>query len=136
MQPAVPTAQISRHSGPGATNERVAELPDNAETVAAFLAFEASRAIRPATIARRVAAIRYAHTLAGHEPPTNAETVRATLRGIRRTMGTASIREAPITAELVRAMARQRPIRWEGCETARCSCWALPVRYVAPNSSP
>ena len=54
---------------------RVAELPSNAETVAAFLAFEASRAIRPSTIARRVAAIRYAHTLAGHEPPTNAETV-------------------------------------------------------------
>jgi site-specific recombinase XerD len=88
---------------------RVAELPANAETVAAFLAFEASRSIRPSTITRRVAAIRYAHTLAGHEPPTNAETVRATLRGIRRTMGTAPIRKAPITAERTRAMAAAAP---------------------------
>ena len=91
-------------------NERkVANLPASAETVAAFVAFEASRAIKPSTIGRRVAAIRYAHRLAGHESPTNAETVRATLRGIRRTMGTAPIRKAPITAERVRAMAAATP---------------------------
>ena len=91
-------------------NERkVANLPASAEAVAAFLAFEASRAIKPSTIGRRVAAIRYAHRLAGHESPTNAETVRATLRGIRRTMGTAPIRKAPITAERIRAMAAAAP---------------------------
>jgi site-specific recombinase XerC len=88
---------------------RVANLPATAETVATVLAFEASRAIKPSTIARRVAAIRYTHKLASHEPPTNAETVRATLRGIRRTMGTAPIRKAPITAEWVRAMAATTP---------------------------
>jgi site-specific recombinase XerD len=91
-------------------NERkVAELPATAEAVAAFIAFEASRAIKPSTIARRVAAIRYAHKLAGHESPTNAESVRATLRGIRRTMGVAPIRKVPITSEHIRAMAAAAP---------------------------
>jgi site-specific recombinase XerD len=87
-------------------NERkVSDLPATAQAVAAFIAFEASRAIKPSTIARRVAAIRYAHKLASHESPTNAESVRATLRGIRRTMGVAPIRKVPITAEHIRAMA-------------------------------
>jgi site-specific recombinase XerD len=95
--------------GTWCSKRKVADLPATAETVAAFLAFEASRSIRPSTIGRRLAAVRYAHRLAGHESPTNAETVRATLRGIRRTMGTAPIRKAPITAEQVRAMAAAAP---------------------------
>ena len=44
-----------------------------------------TRGIRPSTIGRRVAAIRYAHKLAGHPPPTDDERVKATVRGIRRT---------------------------------------------------
>ncbi len=51
------------------------------ETVAAFLAGEAKRGVKASTIGRRVAAIRYAHRLAGHESPTNSETVKATVRG-------------------------------------------------------
>jgi hypothetical protein len=43
-----------------------------------------------ATITRRCAAIRYAHRLADLEPPTNSGHVRATLRGIRRTVGAQS----------------------------------------------
>jgi site-specific recombinase XerD len=39
-------------------------IPAAPETVAAFLAAEAARGIKPATIGRRVAAIRYAHKLA------------------------------------------------------------------------
>ena len=38
-------------------------LPATPETVAAFLASEAGRRVRPSTIGRRVAAIRYAHNL-------------------------------------------------------------------------
>jgi integrase len=42
--------------------------------------------------------------LAGHEPPTNSEVVKATLRGIRRTVGSAPIRKAPATADKIVAM--------------------------------
>ena len=67
----------------------VAALPAQPESVAAFIAVEADRGAKPSTIGRRLAAIRYAHKLAGHEPPTNSEAVKATLRGIRRTTGSA-----------------------------------------------
>src|ERR1700729_1998707 len=51
---------------------RIPPIPAAPETVAAFLAAEAARGIKPATIGRRVAAIRYAHKLAGcDDPPTN-----------------------------------------------------------------
>jgi hypothetical protein len=43
---------------------RIPPIPVAPETVAAFLAAEAARGIKPATIGRRVAAIRYAHKLA------------------------------------------------------------------------
>src|SRR5437870_1010113 len=57
-------------------------LPASPEAVAAFLAAEVDRGIKPSTIGRRVAAIRYAHKLAGQDIPTEDERVRATLRGI------------------------------------------------------
>jgi site-specific recombinase XerD len=80
-------------------------LPARSETVAAFLAAEAKRGIKVSTIGRRLAAIRYAHKLAGFDTPSDAEPVKATLRGIRRTVGSAPIRKKPATAERVRAMA-------------------------------
>lgn len=79
-------------------------LPAWPETVAAFLAAEAKRGAKASTIGRRMAAIRYAHKLAGHEPPTNAEAVKATLRGIRRTIGSAPVRKTPATADKIIAM--------------------------------
>lgn len=72
--------------------------------MAAFLAAEANRGTKVSTIGRRLAAIRYAHKLAGHEPPTNSEAVKATMRGIRRTAGSAPVRKAPATADKVLAM--------------------------------
>jgi len=60
----------------------VSALPAMAKTVVAFLACEVERGIRPSTIGRRVAAIRYAHRLAGHEVPTDDERVKATVRGM------------------------------------------------------
>jgi hypothetical protein len=80
-------------------------LPAVPETVAAFLAAEATRQIKPSTIGRRAASIRYAHKLAGHPVPTDDERVRATLRGIRRAVGTAPSRKAPATADRLIAMA-------------------------------
>ena len=84
--------------------KRVPALPAAPATVAAFLAAEASRGTKASTIGRRLAAIQYAHKLAGHEPPTSSEVVKATLRGIRRTAGSAPVRKAPATADKVLAM--------------------------------
>jgi site-specific recombinase XerD len=84
--------------------KRVLALPAAPEAVAAFLAAEAGRGTKASTIGRRLAAIRYAHKPAGHEPPTNSESVKATLRGIRRTAGSTPIRKAPATADKVLAM--------------------------------
>ena len=80
--------------------------------MAGFLAREVEKGIRPSTIGRRVAAIRYAHKLAGHAVPTDDERVKATVRGIRRSLGTAPRKKTPATAERIIAMAlghRRRP---------------------------
>ena len=83
----------------------LAGLPAAPETVAGFLAHQAGQAAKPSTIGRRCAAIRYAHRLAGHQSPTDSEAVKATVRGIRRTLGSMRSRKTPATADLVLAMA-------------------------------
>ncbi len=82
----------------------VAELPSTPATVAAYLAHLADAGRSASTIARRLAAIGYAHKLKGLEPPTAAEAVRAVNRGIRRRIGTAPTQKAPATALTVGAM--------------------------------
>jgi site-specific recombinase XerD len=84
---------------------RLVAIPASSATVAAFLAYEASRSVRASTIGRRVAAIRYAHKLASLYTPTDDERVKATVRGIRRTLGTTKSKKAPATAERLLAMA-------------------------------
>jgi site-specific recombinase XerD len=79
-------------------------LPASSATVCAFLAFEAKRS-KTATIGRRVAAIRYAHKLGNLPVPTDDERVKATMRGIRRTIGAAAVKKAPATGDLLMAMA-------------------------------
>src|SRR5215213_3613626 len=80
-------------------------LPANPESVAAFLAGEAERGKKASTIDRRVAAVRYAHKLGGHPLPTDDERVRATVRGIRRTIGAAPVKKQPALAERIVHMA-------------------------------
>src|SRR5215470_1437509 len=82
---------------------RVSALPARPEAVAAFLATQAQRA-KASTIARRMAAIRHAHKLSGHASPTDDERVKATARGIRRTLGAMSTQKAPATREMLLAM--------------------------------
>jgi site-specific recombinase XerD len=79
-------------------------LPAAPEAVAAFLAHEAERRVKPSTIGRRVAAVRYAHKLAGFPLPTDDERVRATMRGVRRSLGTARAKKTPATVERIVAM--------------------------------
>ena len=70
-------------------------LPASPETVAMFLASEANSGMKPATIARHTAAIRYHHIGGGYEDPTRAPIVKSTKKGIRRALGTAPVRKQP-----------------------------------------
>ncbi len=86
-------------AGKGAT-----PLPAHVGIVAAYLSRLADRGLKASTIGRRAAAISHRHKLAGHEPPTASEGVRATLRGIRRTIGAAAQGKSPATADVLTAM--------------------------------
>jgi site-specific recombinase XerD len=79
-------------------------LPAHVGMVAAYLSGLADSGRKSSTIGRRAAAIGYHHKIAGHEPPTNQEGVKAVLRGIRRTIGTARAGKAPATADLIGQM--------------------------------
>ncbi|TGD93751.1 integrase [Methylobacterium nonmethylotrophicum] len=84
-------------------------LPATPEAVAAFLVAEAEVGRAASTIGRRLAAIRYAHKLARLPDPTEDEAVRATLKGIRRKVGTAPEQKAAATADIVMAMLMRTP---------------------------
>lgn len=78
-----------------------APLPAAPIDVATYLSALADSGLKAKTIQRRTAAIRSAHLAAGHEPPTNAEGVKAVMRGIRRTLGISKLKKAPATAEII-----------------------------------
>lgn len=61
-------------------------LPATPETVASYLA-EAAETYAVATLQRRLASISKAHRGMGADDPTKSELVRATLGGVRRTLG-------------------------------------------------
>ena len=84
-------------------------LGTSPDTVAAYLAAQASVGVRPSTLTRRLAAITYAHRLAGLPSPAGHEAVRAVMRGIRRTASTAPAQKAPATAERIAAMLQTVP---------------------------
>src|SRR5207244_12170860 len=83
-------------------------VPAAPEAVCAFISAEASTS-KISTLTRRIAAIRYAHALAGIEPPTNCEIVRATMKGIRRRKGTATHRRAAATHGIIADMVSHCP---------------------------
>jgi hypothetical protein len=81
----------------------VCPLPAAPETVAAYIAECAGR-LRVGSIQRRINAIGEAHRASGHESPTSAGVVKNTLKGIRRTLGTAPRQKAPTLTDDIRAM--------------------------------
>ena len=92
-----------RHFGLWAQARGLRILPALPETVAAYLADQAARGAKPSTLGRRCAAIQYMH---GSLPnPIADPRVKAVMRGIRRTHGTAPRRAAPATADRIIAMA-------------------------------
>jgi site-specific recombinase XerD len=80
-------------------------LPAAPSTVCAFLAAQAGLGKRASTLGRRLAAIGYIHKLAGEPNPVRDETIKATLSGIRRTIGAAPVRKKAATSDIVIAMA-------------------------------
>src|SRR5712691_10576654 len=78
-------------------------LPASPETVAVYIAECAGR-LRVGSIQRRLNAIAEAHKAVGLESPTSAGMVRNTLKGIKRTMGTAPAQKAPTLTDDIRAM--------------------------------
>lgn len=84
-------------------------MPAEPTTVAAYLADMADRGRKAATIDLHVAAITAVHRAAGFDPPTSAGAVRATIKGIRRAIGSKVNRKAPATAEAVKRMLKKIP---------------------------
>ena len=78
-------------------------LPALPETVAVYIAACAGH-LKPGSIQRRLNAIAEAHKAAGLEPPTHHAIVRNTMKGIRRTMGTAPAQKAAALTDDIRTM--------------------------------
>ena len=89
---------------------RLAALPASPETVAWYLTALAATH-RPATMTRRLTAIGKAHQIAGHPSPATMQqpAVSETLKGIRRTLGTAQKAKAPLLTADVRRMVEALP---------------------------
>jgi site-specific recombinase XerD len=82
---------------------RLCPLPADAESVAGFIAERAGR-LKVGSIQRRLNAIAEAHKITGAESPACSPTVRNTMKGIRRTMGTAPKQKSAALTDVIRAM--------------------------------
>jgi integrase len=78
-------------------------LPASPETVASYIA-ECAERLKVGSIQRRLNAIAEAHKAVGVDPPTRHATVVNTMKGIRRSLGTAPVQKAPALTDDVRAM--------------------------------
>jgi len=79
-------------------------LPASAAVVRRFIGAEADRGRSPATIERRLAAIRHYHRIGGQVPPTeqpDAGPLRETMAGIRRARGGAVVRKDAADAAIL-----------------------------------
>src|ERR1035438_9612182 len=81
----------------------VSPLPAAAEAVAAYIA-ECASHLKPGSIQRRLNAIAEAHKAARLDSPTHNALVRNTMKGIRRTLGTAPGQKAAALTDDIRAM--------------------------------
>lgn len=78
-------------------------MPATPETVAAFIADCAGR-LKVGSVQRRLNAIAEAHKAVGLESPTHSAMVANTMKGIRRTKGTAPAQKAATLIDDIRAM--------------------------------
>ena len=83
--------------------QNVCPSPAAPDTVAAYSAECAGR-LKPGSIQRRLNAIAEAHKAAGLDSPTHSAIVRNTMKGIRRTIGTAPAQKAAALTADIRTM--------------------------------
>jgi integrase len=81
----------------------VSPLPATPETVAAYIA-ECAGHLKTGSIQRRLNAIAEAHKAVRAESPTHSPLVANTMKGIRRTLGTAPAQKAATLTDDIRAM--------------------------------
>jgi integrase len=93
----------------------LASLPAAPETVAFYIA-DLAGSHKPATLRRRLTVISRAHQAVGHASPAGMQQplVSETLKGIRRTKGTAQAGKRPLLTEQLRAMIRALPENLQG----------------------
>lgn len=84
-------------------------LPCPPGLLAGYLSALAETGLRASTISRRASGIAHVHRMSGHAPPTASEAVRAVLRGIRHTLGTAPRTKTPATHDLIARMVAACP---------------------------
>ncbi len=87
---------------------RVWPRPASPKTVAAFVAVMAATR-KVATLEKYIAAIGEAHRLSGHPAPTDAQEVRAVMKGIRRTHGTRQVGKRPLLVSHLRRIVHRLP---------------------------
>jgi integrase len=78
-------------------------LPASPETLASYIA-ECAAVLKVGSLQRRLNAVAEAHKAVGLETPTHSPIVANTMKGIRRTLGTASTQKAPAVTDDIRAM--------------------------------
>jgi integrase len=78
-------------------------LPASPKTVASYIA-DCTGHLKVGSIQRRLNAIAEAHKATGLESPTHDPMVKNTMKGIRRTLGTAPVQKAPTLTEDIKAM--------------------------------
>ncbi|MGI9069850.1 MAG: site-specific integrase [Bryobacteraceae bacterium] len=84
-------------------------MPAAAETIAFYLGAQAGR-LKAATLSHHLAAIAKAHKSAGFTSPIkDNQLIAETLKGIKRTHGTAAKQKAPVLTEDLRMMLRMLP---------------------------
>src|SRR5450631_220589 len=88
--------------------------PAEPETVALYVADLARRGRRPATIARKLAAIAVYHRAAGEASPTEHDVVRAVVRGTRRQLGVAQPQKTALELDPLRTVVLAIPTDLRG----------------------
>lgn len=86
-----------------------AALPATPSTVIAYLASLADKGAKVSTIQVKLAAIAYIHRQKKHIDPTADADVKMLMAGIRRELGTAPQKKAPLTLENLRAIVAALP---------------------------
>jgi site-specific recombinase XerD len=89
-------------------------LPADGATLALYLTDLAQKGAKVSTLTRALAAISVQHRDNGHDSPRSDRRVAAVLAGIRRTVGVAATKKAPLTVEALRTVVQALPVGMAG----------------------